>query len=100
MRDLLKKIGLAIAGLLQGTLGSYFALIGIAFAFPETEPSMKDYEEDMFFVPFGYFMMLVWVAVMISAIILLRKNKLNTALFFISWLVGLLGCLIFVLVIH
>ena len=100
MRDIFKKIGFAIAGLIQGTVGSYFALLGFAFAFPDTEPGSKDYEEDMFSVPFGYFMMFIWVAVMISAFIVLRKNKTNTVLFFAPWLVGVIGCLVFVLVIH
>lgn len=59
MRNVIKKIGLSIAGLVQGTLGSYFALLGYALAFPDTEPGMRDYEEDMFFVPWGFVMMLI-----------------------------------------
>ena len=58
LNNAIKKILLAILGFLQGTLGSYLALLGWAFAFPETSPGAKDYEEDMFFVPFGYIMML------------------------------------------
>ena len=100
MRDVLKKIGLSIAGLMQGTAGSYFALLGYAFAFPDTEPGMRDYEEDMFFVPWGYVMMLIWVAVMLFIIIALRKNKANMISFILSWFVGLIGCIIFVFVIH
>ena len=49
MNNAIKKILLAILGFLQGTLGSYLALLGWAFAFPETSPGSKDYEEDMFF---------------------------------------------------
>lgn len=100
MRDVLKKIGLSIAGLMQGTAGSYFALLGYAFAFPDTEPGMRDYEEDMFFVPWGYVMMLIWVAVMLFIIIALRKNKANMISFILAWFVGLIGCIIFVFVIH
>ena len=96
----LKKIGLSLAGIAQGTVGSYFALLGCAFAFPETEPGMKDYEEDMFFVPWGYVMMLIWVVVMVSVIIALRKNKADMITFLLSWFVGLIGCIVFVLVIH
>lgn len=47
----IKKIFLAVLGLLQGTLGSYSALLGLASAFPETSFGAKDYEEDMSFVP-------------------------------------------------
>ena len=53
MNNAIKKICLGILGLLQGTLGSYLALLGWAFAFPETSPGTKDYVEDMSFVPFG-----------------------------------------------
>ena len=49
LNNAIKKILLAILGFLQGTLGSYLALLGWAFAFPETSPGAKDYEEDMFF---------------------------------------------------
>ena len=48
MNNAIKKILLAILGFLQGTLGSYLALLGWAFAFLETSPGAKDYEEDMF----------------------------------------------------
>ncbi len=96
----IKNIGLSIAGLVQGTAGSYFALLGYAFAFPDTEPGMRDYEEDMFLVPWGYVMMLIWVAVMIFIIIALRKNRANFISFLLSWFVGLIGCVVFVLVIH
>ena len=100
MRDILKNVGLSIAGLVQGTVGSYFALLGYAFAFPDTEPGMRDYEEDMFFVPWGYVMMLIWAAVMISIIIALRKNKANIIIFIFSWFAGLIGCIVFVFAIH
>lgn len=46
VKNLLEKIGLSIFGLLQGTLGSYLVLLGFAFAFPESTPDSKDYEED------------------------------------------------------
>lgn len=100
MRKALKYIGLSIAGLLQGTLGSYFAVLGLAFAFPETEPGMRDYEEDMFFVPFGYIMMLIWIAVMIFLIIILRKDKANTISFFLAWCVGLIVFLVLTFLIY
>ncbi len=75
MQNAIKKILLAILGLLHGALGSYFALLGWAFAFPETSPGAKDYAEDMLFVPFGYMLMFVWLVIMITAIILLRKKR-------------------------
>ena len=49
MNNAIKKICLGILGLLQGTLGSYLALLGWVLAFPETSPGTKDYVEDMFF---------------------------------------------------
>ena len=60
--------------------------------------SGKDYEEDMFFVPFGYIMMFAWLVIMITAIILLRKNKANFLSFIIPWFMGLVGCLTIVFV--
>ena len=95
----IKKIFLAVLGLLQGTLGSYSVLLGLASAFPETSFGAKDYEEDMSFVPFGYIIMLAWLAIMITAIILLRKNKANFLSFIIPWFMGLVGCLVVVFVI-
>lgn len=99
LNNAIRKIFLAILGLLQGTLGSYLALLGWAFAFPETSSGAKDYEEDMFFVPFGYIMMFTWLVIMITAIILLRKNKANFLSFIIPWFIGLVGCLTVVFVI-
>lgn len=100
VKKLLKRITISICGLLQGTFGSYFALLGFAIAFPETQQGSKDYEEDIFFVPLGYIIILMWLVVMITAFILLRKNKANLLLFLICWLIGLGGCLVFVFVIH
>ena len=99
MQNAIKKILLAIFGLLQGTLGSYFALLGWAFAFPEISPGARDYEEDMLFVPLGYIIMFVWLVIMITVIILLRKNKANFLSFILPWFMGLVGCLVGVFVI-
>lgn len=96
MKHLLKKTGLSVLGLLQGTLGSYLALLGLAFAFPESEPGCKDYEEDLYFVPLGFALMLLWLAVMIAAFLFLRKNKANFLSFFIPWLIGVGTCLVVV----
>ena len=89
-----KKVLLAIFGLLQGMIGNYLGLLGLAFAFPQTDPGSKDYDEDMFFVPFGYIMMFTWLVVTISAFILLRKNKENLLFYVISWIIGFIGFLI------
>ena len=87
-----KKVLLIIFGLLQGMIGNYLGLLG--FAFPQTDLYSKDYDEDMFLVPFGYVMMLTWLIVTIAAVILLRKNKANLLSYVISWLIGFIGCLI------
>ena len=99
MNNAIKKICVGILGLLQGTLGSYLALLGWVLAFPETSPGTKDYVEEMFFVPFGYFIMFALLAIMITAKILLRKNKANFLSFIIPWFVGFVGCLVVVFVI-
>ena len=99
LNKVIKKICLVILGLLQGTLGSYLALLGWAFAFPETSPGAKDYVEDMSFVPLGYFIMFAWLAIMITAMILLRKNKANFLSFILPWFMGLVACLVAVFVI-
>lgn len=90
----LKKVLFVIFGLLQGTIGNYLGLLGLAFAFPQTDPYSKDYDEDMFLVPFGYIMMLTWLIVTIAAVILLRKNKANLLSYIIPWVIGFIGCLI------
>mgnify|MGYP001014694624 FL=1 len=99
LNNVIKKICLVILGLLQGTLGSYLALLGWAFAFPETSPGAKDYVEDMSFVPLGYFIMFAWLAIMITAMILFRKNKANFLSFILPWFMGLVACLVAVFVI-
>ena len=90
----LKKVLLIIFGLLQGTIGNYLGLLGLAFAFPQTDSYSKDYDEDMFLVTFGYVMMLTWLIVTIAAVILLRKNKANLLSYVIPWVIGFIGCLI------
>ena len=90
----LKKVLLIIFGLLQGTIGNYLGLLGLAFAFPQTDSYSKDYDEDMFLIPFGYVMMLTWLIVTIAAVILLRKNKANLLSYVIPWVIGFIGCLI------
>ena len=90
----LKKVLLIIFGLLQGTIGNYLGLLGLAFAFPQTDSYSKDYDEDMFLVPFGYVMMLTWLIVTIAAVILLRKNKANLLSYVIPVVIGFIGCLI------
>lgn len=96
--NIIKKVILLVLGFLQGTLGSYLAFLGWAFAFPGTAPDSRDYEEDMFFVPFGYLIILIWIVIMVSAFILLRKNKANFLAFIVSWIIGLVGILIVVFV--
>ena len=44
-------------------------------------------------------MMFAWLVIMITAIILLRKNKANFLSFIIPWFMGLVGCLVVVFVI-
>jgi len=100
VKNALKKIGFSIFGLLQGTLGSYLALLGVAFAFPESTPGSKDYEEDMFFVPLGYIIMFIWLVVMVTAFLFLRKDKANLLSFLIVWIVGIGGCLVFTFIIY
>lgn len=95
MKNAIKKIGISILGLLQGTVGSGLALLGWAFAFPQTEVGSKDYEEDMLFSPLGFLIMLAWIAVMMTAFFKLRKNKGNLLLFFIPWLIGTIAFLVY-----
>lgn len=100
MKKTMKRIGLAISGLLQGTVGSYLAVLGFVFAFPGTPPHSKDYEEDMMFVPMGYIIMALWLAVMIISVLSLRKNKANLLSFLIPWIFGVIGFLIFTFGMH
>ena len=88
MKNTIKRIKFSILGLLQGIFGSYLALLGYAFAFPESKLGSKDYEEDMFFVPLGFVIILLWLIVMITAIVFLRKNKANLLSFLIAWFIG------------
>ncbi len=95
MKKILKRIGISFLGLLQGTVGSYLALLGFVCAFPDSSPGSKDYDEDMFFVPVGFAIIFLWIMVMITAVALLRKNKTHLLLFLIPWLIGLIGCVVF-----
>ncbi len=80
---------LSIFGILQGTVGSYLALLGLAFAIPESSPDSKNYEENLFFAPLGYIIMLTYLTVMVTTFIFLRKNKANLLSFLIPWLISL-----------
>ncbi len=84
----MKKAVFAVLGLLQGAIGSWWVLLGWAFAFPESKAGSKDYEEDLAFIPFGYIMMLAWVLVMAYAVIRLRKNKGELISFLAAWAAG------------
>lgn len=90
----IKQIALGVFGALQGIFGTWWLLAGFAGAFPGTEPGSKDYEEDMWFVPFGWGMMLLWLAVMAVTIILNRKNKANLLSFLIPWFIVTFGYII------
>lgn len=92
----MKKALFALLGLLQGAFGNYIAIIGYCFAFPESEPGSKDYEEDLTFVPFGYLMMLITLIVMAAAIIKLRKKKSELVTFLAAWAVGTAAMLIYI----
>lgn len=91
MRNIVKKILLIMLGMIQGFFGSFAAILGFAAAFPGTSLGAKDYEEDMLFVPLGYLIMILWVVVMATAFIRLRKSKSNLLMFTISWIVGVVG---------
>ncbi len=89
MKNIIKRIGLSIFGIFQGTIGFYLALLGLAFAIPESAPGSKDYEEDLFVAPFGYIIILIYLVVMVATFISLRKNKANLLSFLIPWLICL-----------
>ena len=97
MKEAMKKIWISVLGLLQGTFGSYLALVGYALAFPGTSPDSKDYEEDMFTAPIGYVIMLLWMIVMVTAIMYLRRKKSSLITFLISWLIGTAGIVIWII---
>ena len=78
-----------ILGLLAGAVGSFCALLGAALAFVETEPGMRDYEEDIALAPFGYFMMITWLIAMIVLIKVFRKKKEALASFSFAYIIGL-----------
>lgn len=95
MKNIVKRTALGIFGALQGIFGSWWLLCGIAGAFPGTEPGTKDYEEDMWFVPFGIGMILIWLAVMAVTVILNRKDWKSLLAFLIPWGVGTAGFIVF-----
>lgn len=100
MKSSIRNVGISILGLLQGTIGSYLAILGLAFAFPETTVGSKDYEEDMLFVPFGFVIMFIWIATMIIAFIKFHKSKRDLLLFIIPWFIGTIAFLIFTYTIY
>lgn len=96
MNNKIKRLMISILGLLQGAIGSFFAMVGLAFAFPETEPGSMDYEENMSFIPLGIFLMIAWLAVMIYAVIRLRKSKNDLLSFMLCWVIGTGGFLLYI----
>ena len=88
MKKILKRILSAVHGLLQGTLGIYWLLMGYAFMFPEYGPGSLSWEEDKFCIPIGIFMVLIWLAVFIFTVYKFRKSKAEIISFIISLLAG------------
>ena len=95
MKNIMKRIALGIFGVLQGVFGSWWLFGGIAGAFPGTEPGTKDYDEDMWFVPFGVGMILIWLAVMTVTVILNRKDWKSLLAFLLPWGAGTAGLIVF-----
>ncbi len=88
MKKILKRILSAVHGLLQGTLGTYWLLMGYAFMFPEYGPGSLSWEEDKFFIPIGIFMVLIWLVILIFTIYKYRKSKADMITFIVSSLAG------------
>ncbi len=86
------RILLIIWGLIHGGIGTYWVLLGIAFAFPGTTPDSKDYEEDMMFVPAGWFMIVMWAALTILTVVLSRKDKGKLLSFLLPLVIGIGSC--------
>ena len=93
-KGLIKKVLLGLYGVLQGFFGSWWLLISIAAIFPQSVPGDKDYDEDRWFVPFGFGMLLLWLAVMAVTIFLNRKDKAHLLSFLLPWAVGTGGLLL------
>lgn len=89
MKKLMKKFIIAFLGLLQGTFGSYWGLLGIAFTFPESGPGSRDYEEEQFFVPFGVIMLLSLLTEIIFIYYKLRKKKSDIITFSVAQTIGI-----------
>ena len=93
----MKKTLYGLYGLLQGTIGSYFAILGICFAFPQSAKGTKEYEEDRMFMPFGFIMLAIWLAVMGFTVLKLKRDDDMRSLvtFAAAWAVGLTFYLIY-----
>lgn len=86
----MKKVLIALYGLLLGTLGICWLFIGITAAFPDSGPGSKDWEEDKIFIPFGFVMLLIWLTIMVFSFYKFRKSKSNILTFVIPFLIGVI----------
>ena len=95
MDNKVKRTVISILGLLQGAIGTFFAIVGLAFAFPDSEPGSLEYEDDMSLAHLGYVLMTVWLVVMVYAVIRLRKSRKDLLSFLLFWFIGTCGMFLF-----
>lgn len=87
----MKKVLIGLWGILQGLIGTIWNLFALAFILhPGSSPGTKEWEEDAMFIPVGYIMLIIWLAIMFFCYYKLRKRKTDMIVFSVAWLVSMI----------
>ena len=86
MSSIVKKIFIALLGLIYGGLSLYWNLLGIAFVVPDCTPDSKEWDEYTLCLPIGIIMIVVWLV--LTAFILFKIRKSKALYFFITMIFG------------
>lgn len=89
-----KKLLIGSWGILHGTVGTMWGLMGLLLAYPlDSSPGTKEWAEDCQFIPVGYAMLAIWAIVTFITYFSLKNSKTGIKVFSAAWLAGIVICI-------
>ncbi len=86
MNITVKRILIALSGLIYGGISLYWDLFAFVFLIPDCTPDSKEWEEYTLCLPIGITMLALWLVLTASILYKLRKSK--ALIFFIAMIIG------------
>ena len=91
---MVKKLLIGLWGVLHGTVGTIWGLMGLILAYPlDSSPGTKEWAEDSQFIPIGYVMLVTWAIATFISYYSLRNSKTGIKVFSVAWLAGIVICI-------